>query len=70
MEQPSLFPDTVLPVSDDEVEAVLRTAIYSGGRLSRPADLYLSAVCARHLVDELQSAGLRIVRPAQRHLHE
>jgi hypothetical protein len=70
MEQRSLFPESVLPVSDGEVEAVLRAAICSGGRLSRLADLYLSAVCARHLVDELQSAGLRVVRPQQRHLRE
>jgi hypothetical protein len=64
MEQQSLFPETLLPVPDDEVVEVLRTAILAGGRLSRLAELYLAGTCARHLVAELRIAGLRVVKPA------
>lgn len=49
-------------LSDEEIAAVLRQAIVRGGRLPRSADLYLAGVCAEHLVDELRTAGLDVVR--------
>ena len=62
MEQGRLFPDPRPSVTDEEVVAAIRTAISSGGRLSRMADLHLCTVCAEHLVKELRGAGLEIVR--------
>jgi hypothetical protein len=70
MEQPSLFPESLLPVTDEEVLEVLRGAISRGNGLSRLADLYLSAACASRLVDELHLAGLRVVRPMPKRLRE
>ena len=62
MEQRSLFPETYETLSDEDIAAVLRQAIVRGRRLSRSADLYLAGVCAEHLVDELRTAGLDVVR--------
>ena len=62
MEQRSLFPETYQTLSDEEIAAVLRQAIMRSGRLPRSADLYLAGVCAEHLVDELRTAGLDVVR--------
>ncbi len=64
MDQRSLFPDPRPQVTDDEVVAAFRIAIARGGRLPRLAELYLSTVCAEHLVDELRGAGLEVVRAA------
>jgi hypothetical protein len=55
MEQPALFRDPCLTLTDDEIAAVLRGAIARGGRLSRAADLYLTSQCVEHLVDELRT---------------
>jgi hypothetical protein len=57
-------------LSDDEVAAVLREAMASLGRLPRHADPLLAAICAEHLVVELRTAGLFVVRPIRGHLHE
>ena len=62
MEQRSLFPETYQTLSDEEIAAVLRQAIVRSGRLPRSADLYLAGVCAEHLVDELRTASLDVVR--------
>ena len=62
MRQGRLFPDPRPDLTDDEIIAAIRAAIDSGGRLSRPAELYLSAICAEHLVLELRGQGLEIVR--------
>jgi hypothetical protein len=70
MEQHSLFPETLLPVPDEEVVEVLRTAILGGGRLSRLAELYLGDACAWHLINALHIAGLRVTRPAAPQLRE
>jgi hypothetical protein len=67
MEQANLFPDLRPTATDEEVMAAFRVAISRGGRLPRLAELYLSSICAEHLVDELRVAGLEIVkRPEQR----
>jgi hypothetical protein len=50
--------------------AVLRQSIATAGRLSRQADIFLSGVCAEHLVDSLRAAGLLVIRPAQWRLHQ
>jgi hypothetical protein len=68
-EQLPLFPSWPT-LADSEVMAVLRSAISRGIRGSREADLYLASICARHLVDELHSAGLVVVRPSPSRLHE
>jgi hypothetical protein len=70
MEQPALFHDPCLTLTDDEIAAVIRGAIARGGRLSRAADLYLASQCAEHLVDELRTAGLDVVRRRARSLRE
>lgn len=57
-----LFPETLQQVTDEELVVAIRAAVQGGGRLSRMADLYLSAVCAEHLFEELRRAGLRVVR--------
>jgi hypothetical protein len=62
MKQGSLFPDLRRNATDEEVVHVLRTAIARGGRLPRMAELFLSGVCAEHLVEELHLAGLEVVR--------
>ncbi len=55
-------------VPDDELEAVLAAALRSsGGQLTRPAECFMATAAARHLVDRLALAGLRVVRfPEQR----
>jgi hypothetical protein len=63
MEQDSLFPDAPTILTDDEIATVLRAAISRGIRRSREADLYLTSICARYLVDELRLEGLVVVRP-------
>ena len=63
MEQANLFPDFPTPLTDDETVSVLRAAIGRGIRRSREADLYLTSMCARYIVDELRLAGLVVVRP-------
>ncbi len=68
MDQPSLFPDPRQDATDEEVVTAFRVAIQRGGRLPRLADLYLSTVCATHLVDELRQAGLDVVRRPPRPL--
>jgi hypothetical protein len=50
-------------VSDDELEAVLAAALRaSGGQLTRPTECFMATTAARHLVDRLALAGLRVVR--------
>ena len=68
MEQAALFPDQRQDATDEEVVAAFRLAIHRGGRLPRLAYLYLSTVCAKHLVDELRGAGLDVVRRPKRAL--
>ncbi len=57
-------PQSVLqPVPDDEVEAVLAAALRgAGGQLSRSTECFMASAAARHLVDRLALAGLRVVR--------
>jgi hypothetical protein len=62
MEQRDLFPSPYQPVLDEEVCKVLAMAICYGGRLPRTADLHLSTMCAEHLLDQLNLAGLAVVR--------
>lgn len=64
MKQGSLFPDPRQNATDEEVIHVLRIALSRGGRLPRMAELYLSGICAEHLVDELHLADLEVVRRA------
>jgi hypothetical protein len=64
MEQRGLFPETLRAATDEEVVAAFRIALSRGGHLPRFADLYLSTVCAEHLLDQLHMAGLRVVRDA------
>ena len=57
------------PVPDDEVEAVLAAALRSsGGQLTRSVECYMASAAARHLVDRLALAGLRVVRYPERRL--
>ena len=57
------------PVPDDEVEAVLAAALRSsGGQLTRQTECFMAGAAARHLVDRLALAGLRIVRFPDRRL--
>ena len=70
MEQQSLFPDPRRNATDEEVIHVLRIAIARGGRLPRMAELFLSGVCAEHLVDELHLADLEVVRKAPVRFHD
>ena len=48
-------------VSDDELTALLASAVADGIRLHREADLLLATICAGYLVDRLRSAGLTVV---------
>jgi hypothetical protein len=43
--------------------------IANTGRLPRHADVFLAGICAEHLVDELRTAGLVVVRPVDWRLH-
>jgi len=56
-------------VPDEELTAVIRELIAQAGRLPRSAELYLSGMCAVHLVQGLRAAGLQVVRPARWQLH-
>jgi len=62
MIQGNLFPEPQSTVPDEEVVETLRVAIARAGRLPRSADLLLSGLCARYLVEELHNAGLDVVR--------
>ena len=62
MEQDSLLPGLLSPLTDEEIVAVLQAAIACGIRRSREADLFLTQVCARHLVNALRLARLAVVR--------
>ena len=62
MEQPDLFPDPRPTATNEEVVSVLRGATMRGSGLPRSADLLLSGLCAEHLVDQMRSAGLEVVR--------
>jgi hypothetical protein len=57
-------------LSDEEIAAVLRQSIASGGRLPRHADVFLAGICAEHLVDGPRAAGLVVTRPVQWRLHQ
>jgi hypothetical protein len=70
MQQHDLFPSPYQPVAEDEVARVLTAAISRGGRLPRTADLHLSTICAEHLLDELNLAGLAVVKRPGRRLCE
>ncbi len=64
-------PQPVSPVlvSDDELEAVLAAALRSsGGQITRPTECFMATASARHLVDRLALAGLRVVRFPDRRL--
>ncbi len=64
-----MFDPTPEPVADAEVEAVLMAALRgSGGQISRPTECFMATVAARHLVDQLALAGLRVVRFPERRL--
>jgi len=57
------------PVPDTEVEAVLAAALrFSGGQISRATECFMATVAARHLVDQMALAGLRVVRFPDRRL--
>jgi hypothetical protein len=64
-----LFQPPQQELSDEEVAAILRRAIASGGRLSRQADVFLAGVCADHLVDGVREAGLIVARLVRWQLH-
>jgi hypothetical protein len=70
MEQPSLFPELLPPATDDEVAEVLQAAISRRSGLSRLTELYIPAVGARRLVDELHMAGMCVVRLPVRRFRE
>lgn len=56
------------PISDEELESVLTAALRtSSGGLTRTTECFMATAAARHLVDRLALAGLRVVRvPDQR----
>ena len=57
------------PVPDAELEAVLTAALRaSSGQISRTTDCFMATAAARHLVDQLALAGLRVVRFPDRRL--
>jgi hypothetical protein len=70
MEQGALFPDLRQNATDEEVVQVLRIAIARGGRLPRMAEMYLSSVCAEHLLAELRTAEFEVVHRAAKRLRE
>ena len=56
-------PAPPIPVSDDELEAILTAALRSsGGQITRPTECFMATASARHLVDRLALAGLQVVR--------
>ncbi len=61
MQQGTLFAGLQRNATDEEVVQVLRLAIARGGRLPRMAELYLSSVCAEHLLEALRRARLGVV---------
>lgn len=64
-----MFDITPEPVPDDELEAVLAAALRSSsGQLTRPTECFMATASARHLVDRLALAGLRVVRFPDRRL--
>ncbi len=54
------------PATWEEIEAVLVEAIRSsaGGQMTRNAEVFLAAVCAKHLADKLALAGFVFMRRA------
>jgi hypothetical protein len=70
MEQGSLFPDPRRDATDEEVVHVLRIALMRSGRLPRMASLFLTSICAEHLVQQLHNADFEVVRRAPTRLHE
>ena len=64
-----MFDPSPETIPDEELEAVLTAALRSsGGQLTRPAECFMAAASARHLVDRLALAGLRVVRFPTRRL--
>jgi hypothetical protein len=57
------------PVPDAEVEAVLTAALRSsGGQITRSTECFMATAAARHLVERMALAGLRVVRFPDRRL--
>jgi hypothetical protein len=64
-----MFDPVPEPVPDAELEAVLEAALRSsGGQISRATECFMASASARHLVDRLALAGLRVVRFPERRL--
>jgi hypothetical protein len=58
-----MFGPALEPLSDDELAAVLKAALRSGGGgISRWTELEMGTVVAEHLVNRLAVEGLRVVR--------
>lgn len=58
-----MFDITPDPIPDDELEAVLAAALRSSsGQVSRTTECFMATAAARHLVDRLALAGLRVIR--------
>lgn len=58
-----MFEITPDPIPDDELEAVLAAALRSSsGQVSRATECFMATAAARHLVDRLALAGLRVIR--------
>ncbi len=64
-----MFDPSPEPVPDAELEAVLTAALRSsGGAITLPTECFLATAAARHLMDRLALAGLRVVRFPDRRL--